>query len=85
MKRLFFITLLAMNSAEARSLKATADKLESETTRIGLGLALFGIGLAAIYFMIGKQDAGIKLNHALFGSFVLLASPAILGFIKGLV
>jgi hypothetical protein len=85
MKRLFFITLLAMNSAEARSLKATADKLASETTRIGLGLALFGIGLAAIYFMIGKQDAGIKLNHALFGSFVLLASPAILGFIKGLV
>ena len=85
MKRLFFITLLAMNSAEARSLKATADKLASETTRIGLGLALFGIGLAAIYFMIGKQDAGIKLNHALFGSFILLASPAILGFIKGLV
>jgi len=74
-----------MNSAEARSLKATADKLASETTRIGLGLALFGIGLAAIYFMIGKQDAGMKLNHALFGSFVLLLSPAILSFIKGLV
>ncbi|PIP94065.1 MAG: hypothetical protein COW00_07860 [Bdellovibrio sp. CG12_big_fil_rev_8_21_14_0_65_39_13] len=85
MKRLFFITLLVMNSAEARSLKATADKLASETTRIGLGLALFGIGLAAIYFMIGKQDAGMKLNHALFGSFVLLLSPAILSFIKGLV
>jgi len=85
MKKLTILAYLFMNNAEARSLKATADKLASETTRIGLGLALFGIGLAAIYFMIGKQDAGIKLNHALFGSFVLLASPAILGFIKGLV
>ncbi|PIP96714.1 MAG: hypothetical protein COV37_12430 [Bdellovibrio sp. CG11_big_fil_rev_8_21_14_0_20_39_38] len=85
MKKLTILAYLFMNNAEARSLKATADKLASETTRIGLGLALFGIGLAAIYFMIGKQDAGIKLNHALFGSFVLLASPTILGFIKGLV
>jgi len=85
MKKLTILAYLFMNNADARSLKATADKLASETTRIGLGLALFGIGLAAIYFMIGKQDAGIKLNHALFGSFVLLLSPAILGFIKGLV
>lgn len=85
MEKILFIAILSINSAQARSLKATADKLASETTRIGLGLALFGIGLAAIYFMIGKQDAGMKLNHALFGSFVLLASPAILGFIKGLV
>ncbi len=80
-----FIFLLSSNSLWARSLKATADKLAEETTRIGLGLALFGLVLAGIYFVLGRQDASAKMTQALMGVFVLMLSPTILNFVKGLV
>ena len=80
-----FISLLYTNSVWARSLKATADKLAQETTRIGLGLALFGLVLAGIYFVLGRQDASAKMTQALMGVFVLMLSPTILNFVKGLV
>lgn len=73
------------DSTWARSLKATADKLAQETTRIGLGLALFGLVLAGIYFVLGRQDASAKMTQALMGVFVLMLSPTILNFVKGLV
>jgi len=72
------------NSAFARSLKATADKLAQETNRIGMGVALFGLCLAGIYFMLGKQDAATKMTQALMGVAILILSPSILTFIKGL-
>jgi type IV secretory pathway VirB2 component (pilin) len=76
----FFIT----NNTWARSLKATADKLAQETTRIGFGLAIFGIVLAGIYFMLGKQDASTKMTQALMGVFVLMLAPTIVNFVRGL-
>ncbi len=79
------ISLFYANSVLARSLKATADKLAQETTRIGLGLALFGLVLAGIYFVLGRQDASSKMTQALMGVFVLMLSPTILNFVKGLV
>ncbi|MBI2519932.1 MAG: hypothetical protein HYV97_05935 [Bdellovibrio sp.] len=80
---LLFLFLLAPSSW-AVSLKASADKLAQETTRIGFGLALFGLVLSAVYFMIGRQDAGQKMTQALLGVFILMLSPSILSFIKGL-
>lgn len=68
----------------ARSLKATADKLAQETNRIGLGIALFGLTLAAIYFMLGRQDASTKMTQALMGVLVLMLAPTIISFVKGL-
>ena len=82
-----FLTLylaLYAESALAMSLKASADKLAQETTRIGFGLALFGLVLAGIYFMLGRQDASTKMTHALMGVFILMLSPSILSFVKGL-
>lgn len=82
------VIILAMFITEntwARSLRATADKLAQETTRIGLGLALFGLVLAGIYFVLGRQDASAKMTQALMGVFVLMLSPTILNFVKGLV
>ena len=76
----FFIT----NNTWARSLKATADKLAQETTRIGFGLAIFGIVMAGIYFMLGKQDASTKMTQALMGVFVLMLAPTIVNFVRGL-
>lgn len=76
----FFIT----NNTWARSLKATADKLAQETTRIGFGLAIFGIVLAGIYFMLGKHDASTKMTQALMGVFVLMLAPTIVNFVRGL-
>lgn len=76
----FFIS----NNTWARSLKATADKLAQETTRIGFGLAIFGIVLAGIYFMLGKQDASTKMTQALMGVFVLMLAPTIVNFVRGL-
>lgn len=77
--------LLLTDVAWARSLKASADKLAQETNRIGMGLALFGLALGAIYLVLGRQDAGMKVTQALMGVFVLLLAPTIISFIKGLV
>jgi hypothetical protein len=82
---LILTAFLYADSVWARSLKATADKLAEETTRIGLGLALFGLVLAGIYFVLGRQDASAKMTQALMGVFVLMLSPTILNFVKGLV
>ncbi|MAZ48941.1 MAG: hypothetical protein CME65_10275 [Halobacteriovoraceae bacterium] len=76
--------LFFSQSLHARSLKATADKLAQETNHIGLGVALFGLGLAGIYFMLGKQDASTKMTQALMGVLILVLSPSIINFIKGL-
>ncbi|MBI2519473.1 MAG: hypothetical protein HYV97_03625 [Bdellovibrio sp.] len=80
---LLLLALLSANSW-AVSLKASADKLAQETTRIGFGLALFGLVLSAIYFMIGRQDAGQKMTQALLGIFILMLAPSIVTFVKGL-
>ncbi len=80
-----FINLIHLNLSFGQSLKVTADKLAQETSRIGLGLALFGLVLAGIYFMLGRQDASTKMTQALMGVFVLMLSPAIINFVKGLI
>lgn len=85
MKKLILVFSLISANSYAASLKSTADKLAQETNRIGLGLALFGIALAGIYFILGKQDASMKMTQALLGVFVLVLSPAIITFVKGLV
>ena len=78
------LSLLYTDSLWARSLKATADKLAQETNRVGLGIALFGLTLAAIYFMLGRQDASAKMTQALMGVLVLMLSPTIISFVKGI-
>ncbi len=77
--------LLVSQLSWARSLKATADKLAQETTRIGFGIALFGLVLAGIYFMLGRQDASTKMTQALMGVFVLMLAPTLVSFVRGLV
>ena len=80
----FILSILYTDSLWARSLKATADKLAEETNRIGLGIALFGLTLAAIYFILGRQDASAKMTQALMGVLVLMLAPTIISFVKGL-
>lgn len=84
MKILILSTIFFANNTWARSLKATADKLAQETNRIGLGIALFGLTLAAIYFMLGRQDASTKMTQALMGVLVLMLAPTIISFVKGI-
>lgn len=86
MSSIFLISMFFVSeSLWARSLKATADKLAQETTRIGFGIALFGLVLAGIYFMLGRQDASTKMTQALMGVFVLMLAPTIVTFVRGLV
>ena len=86
MTSFFLISMFFFSeSLWARSLKATADKLAQETTRIGFGIALFGLVLAGIYFMLGRQDASTKMTQALMGVFVLMLAPTIVTFVRGLV
>ena len=84
MPLLISLNLFFTENALARSLKATADKLAQETNRIGLGVALFGLCLAGIYFMLGKQDASAKMTQVLMGIGIVILSPSILTFIRGL-
>ena len=55
----------------ARSLKASADKLASETNKLGLVIAIFGIALGGIYFVIGKSDAASKMTGIIFGAVII--------------
>ena len=79
------VLLFACGQAQARTLQAAADRLAEETTRIGFGLALFGLVLAGIYFILGRQDASTKMTQALMGVFVLMLAPAIISFVRGLI
>ena len=80
-----FWPVLFSESVYARSLKASADKLSEETSRIGIALAVFGLALGGIYFVLGRQDASMKMTQALLGILVLMLAPSIVGFIKGIV
>lgn len=83
---LFYPLVIWLHSTDviARSLKASADKLASETSKIGMALAIFGISLAGIYYVMGKGDAAQKMSAAVFGAIALALSPQIMGFIKAL-
>lgn len=78
-----YFLLLYTSDSFARSLKATATKLSSDVTNVGYALAIFGIVVGGIYFILGKQDSATKLTQAVFGAFVLFLAPAIISFIKG--
>lgn len=81
---MFILSLLYSDTLWARSLKATADKLASETSRIGLSIATFGVILVAIYFMLGRQDASQKATQVLMGLLLLFTAPSLINFMKGL-
>lgn len=84
MKKLILISILSVESAWARSLKATADKLGSDMMSLGIAVATFAITVAAIWVMLGKQDGGAKLTQSFLGLLVLACVPAIVSFVRGL-
>jgi uncharacterized membrane protein len=68
----------------AASLKASADKLASETSRVAFSVGLFGLILASMYLMLGRNDAGEKMTKVLMGICVCMVAPAIMSFMRGL-
>jgi len=78
------IYLFLSQNAFARSLKATADKLAQDTNKIALSLGLFGLGLAGIYFMLGRQDAGPKATSVILGIGIAYLGAHIMSFIQGI-
>ncbi len=81
----FFIMQFFADNSYARSLRATADKLGRDVSQIGFGLALLGLALGAIYLIIGKQDAPVKITQTLIGIVCLAASPSIVKFLRSAV
>ncbi len=80
---IFYLSCIS-NSIFARSLVASADKLGQDTSRIALGLGLFGLVVAGIYFMLGKQDANTKVTNALLGLTIIVLAPSIITFVRGI-
>lgn len=76
--------VLLSDSVWARSLKASADKLASETSRVAFSVGLFGLILASMYLMLGRNDAGEKMTKVLMGICVCMLAPAIMSFMRGL-
>jgi len=68
----------------ARSLKASADKLASEASRVAFSVGLFGLILASMYLMLGRNDAGEKMTKVLMGICVCMLAPAIMSFMRGI-
>jgi hypothetical protein len=79
-----FISMIWTSEAFARSLKASADKLATETSRVAFSVGLFGLILASMYLMLGRNDAGEKMTKVLMGICVCMLAPAIMSFMKGL-
>lgn len=84
MSKLIILYLFLNDNLWARSIKATADRLGSEAKNIGLSVGLFGLAIAGIYLTLGKQDASTKITQAIFGLLVIVMSPSIVSFIKGI-
>lgn len=83
-KDVILISLFISNPIWARSLVASADKLGQETSKIALGLGLFGLVVAGIYFVLGRQDANTKITNALLGLTIIVLAPSILSFVKSI-
>lgn len=81
---LLISALLSAESVWARSLKASAQKLSSEATSIAYAVGLFGLILASMYFMLGRNDASEKMTKVLCGITVCMLAPAIMNFVRGL-
>jgi hypothetical protein len=81
---LFNLMTLFSHNAFARSLKATADKLGQETIQLGYALGLFGLAVAIISLLLGKQDAAQKITGCLLGLLLLASIQSIVTTIKGL-
>ena len=85
MKYIVFYNLFLMSeSAFGRSLKATADKLATDTGKIVASIGLFGLLMASAYMILGRNDAHEKMTKVLMGLCVCMTAPAILNFIRGL-
>jgi len=78
------LVFLLSDETWARSLKASADKLASEASRIAFSVGLFGLILASMYLMLGKNDANEKMTKVLAGICVCMLAPAIMNFMKGI-
>jgi len=79
-----FFYWLGSENLMARTLKASADKLASETNKLGMVLAIFGIAIGGIYFVLGKSDAAGKMTSIILGALIISLSSPIMSFIKGL-
>lgn len=79
-----FLMASLTQTAEARSLKATADRLGQEVTKIGFALALFGLAVGAIFLLMGKHDASNRIAMVLLGALLLGIGPALIEFIKSI-
>jgi hypothetical protein len=84
MNKLIYLSYLFLaENVWARSIKATADRLGNEAKNIGLSVGLIGLAVAGIYLTLGKQDASTKITQAALGVLVIVMSPSIVSFIKG--
>jgi hypothetical protein len=84
LEKILFLIFLFSSSAYARSLRATADRLGREVTKIGLSLALVGLAIGAIFLVLGKQDAANKLTATVLGIIVLVVGKSIVSFIQNI-
>ena len=81
---IILISFLTVENSFARSLIGATNKLGTEAYKIGTNVAVFGVVLGAIYFIIGKQDAGTKMTQISIGVGILYGYKAIISFISGI-
>jgi hypothetical protein len=81
---IFNLMILFSQNAFARSLKATADKLGQEAIDIGYTIGVFGLAVAIITLILGKQDAAQKITGCLFGVLLLASVKSLITTIKGM-
>lgn len=80
----FVLLFLTSHDSFARSLKASADKLAQDASRLAVPIGLFGLIVASIYLMLGRNDASEKMTKVLMGLGVCMTSGAIISFFQGL-
>ncbi len=83
---LFFLlfTLGNVSGVFARSLEQAAKDLESKGANLALLIAPFGIILAAVYMVMGKEEGKQKISLAIFGAVLIVAAKPIIQWLSGI-
>lgn len=81
---LIFYIFLSQNVFGA-SLKATADNLGREATRIGIALGILALVIGGTMLALGKQEGGERVTKAILGLVVVMSAATLVKTITSVV
>jgi uncharacterized membrane protein len=80
----FLMILFYATNAHCKNLEASAKSMVDGVSRVVNWVCLIGFLIAGGSYALGKNDASMRMNNALYGAIIFALAPAILQFIKSI-